>query len=77
MCRQPWELFMIKTEADLAKLTPRQREVLMALVRQLSKAEVGRLSRIAEGTTNFDAAALLHAYAITKRVYSEPENSTA
>ena len=68
---------MIKTEADLDKLTPRQREVLIALVRQLSKAEVARISHLAEGTTNFDAASLLHAYAIAQRAYSEPENSTA
>ena len=71
---------MIKTEADLDKLilTPRQREVLIALVRQLSKAEVDRVvSHLAKGTTNFDAASLLHAYAIAQRAYSEPENSTA
>jgi len=68
---------MIKTEADLDKLTPRQREVLIALVRQLSKAEVARVSHLAKGTTNFDAASLLHAHAIAQRAYSEPENSTA
>ncbi|MFO1100094.1 MAG: hypothetical protein U1E81_17945 [Xanthobacteraceae bacterium] len=33
---------MIKTEADLAKLTVRQREVLVALVRNLSKEKAGR-----------------------------------
>ena len=68
---------MIKTEADLDKLTPRQREVLIALVRQLSKAEVARISHLAEATTNFDAASLLHAYAIAQRAYSEPKNSIA
>ena len=68
---------MIKTEADLGKLPPRQREVLIALVRQLSKAEVARLSHLAKGITNFDAASLLHAYAIAQKAYLEPENSTA
>jgi DNA-binding CsgD family transcriptional regulator len=68
---------MIKTEADLAKLTDRQREVLMALVRQMSKAEIARFSHIAERTTNFDAAALLHPCAIVQEVHSRLENSTA
>jgi len=39
---------MIKTEADLAKLSHRQREVLTALARQLSKDKVAQLSRTAE-----------------------------
>lgn len=51
---------MIKTEYDLLKLTTRQREVLIALVRQLSKTEVARLSHVAARTTKFDTAALLH-----------------
>ncbi|MFO1100169.1 MAG: hypothetical protein U1E81_18375 [Xanthobacteraceae bacterium] len=55
---------MIKTEADLAKLTARQREVLTAVVRQLSKDQVARFSQIAEAKTNIDAAALLRAYTI-------------
>ena len=59
---------MIKTETDLVKLTARQREVLIAFVRQLSKAEVARLSHIAKGTTNFDAVALLHAVGGLKRL---------
>ena len=59
---------MIKIEADLAKLTARQREVLVALAWQLSKAEVAQLSHIAEGTTNFDAAALLHTVEVLRRV---------
>ena len=50
---------MIKTEADLAKLTVHQREVLADLARRLSKAEVGRLLQIAGGTTNLDVAAFL------------------
>jgi hypothetical protein len=37
---------MIKTEADLAKLTTRQREVLTALARQLSKDKVSQFLHI-------------------------------
>jgi DNA-binding CsgD family transcriptional regulator len=59
---------MIKTENDLVKLTVRQREVLLALVRQLSKAEVARLSHLAKGVTNFDAAALLHRVEVLRHV---------
>ena len=55
---------MIKTEADLAKLSPRQREVLTTLARQLSKAKVAKLSRTAEGIAKIDAEALLQAYEI-------------
>ena len=54
---------MIKTKADLVKLTHRQREVLTLLARQLSNNEVVRLLHIAEATTNIDAEALLQAYA--------------
>ena len=54
---------MIKTKADLAKLTHRQREVLTLLARQLSNNEIVRLLHIAEATTNIDAEALLQAYA--------------
>jgi FixJ family two-component response regulator len=45
------------TEADLAKLTHRQREVLTALARQLSSDEVARLLDIAEATLKIDMAA--------------------
>ena len=58
---------MIKTEADLAKLTARQREVLMAVVRQLSKDKVARLSQLA----GVDAEALLQAYAIVQETLSK------
>ena len=54
---------MIKTEADLARLTHRQREVLTALARRLSNNEVARLLHIAEATPNIDAEALLRAFA--------------
>ena len=43
-------------------------EVLIALVRQLSKAEVARLSHIANGITKFDAAALRHAAEVVRSV---------
>ena len=46
------------TEADLAKLTHRQREVLTALARQLSSDEVARLLNIAEATLKIDMAAI-------------------
>jgi hypothetical protein len=42
------------TEADLAKLTHRQREMLGALARQLSSDEVARLLHIAEATLKID-----------------------
>ena len=41
----------MRTEVDLAKLTPYQREVLTALARRLSKNEVVRLLHFAEATT--------------------------
>jgi DNA-binding NarL/FixJ family response regulator len=41
----------MRTEVDLTKLTPRQREVLTALVQPLSKNEVVRLLQIVEATT--------------------------
>jgi len=68
---------MIKTEADLAKLTARQCEVLIAVVRQLSKDKVARFSQIAEDTANIDAEALLQAYATVQEALSKLESSTA
>jgi hypothetical protein len=41
----------MRTEVDLTKLTPYQREVLTALVRRLSKNEVVRLLQVVEATT--------------------------
>ena len=61
---------MIKTKADLAKLTHRQREVLTLIARQLSNNEVVRLLHIAEATTNIDAEALLQAYATVQEALS-------
>ena len=43
---------MIKTDADFAKLSHRQREVLGALGGRLSNDEVARFLRIAVATTN-------------------------
>jgi len=68
---------MIKTEADLAKLTVRQRKVLTAIARQLSKEKVSQLLQIAEDTANIDAAALFQAYATVQEALSRLESSTA
>lgn len=68
---------MIKTEADLAKLTVRQREVLVALVRNLSKERATRFSQIAEATANIDAEALLQAVAVVREALSKLESSSA
>ena len=40
----------MRTEVDLTKLTPRQREVLTALVQPSAKSEVVRLLQIVEAT---------------------------
>ena len=68
---------MIKTEADLAKLTARQREVLTAIARQLSKEKVSQLLQIAETTANIDAEAPLQAFATVQEALSKLESSTA
>ena len=54
---------MIKTEADFVKLTARQREVLAAIARQLSRDKISQFLHIAEAAANIDAEALLQAYA--------------
>ncbi|MGB8528338.1 MAG: hypothetical protein WCD75_16160 [Rhodoplanes sp.] len=41
----------MRTEVDLTRLTPRQREVLTALAQRLSKNEVERLVQIVEAAT--------------------------
>ncbi|MGA7449958.1 MAG: hypothetical protein WBW73_01320 [Rhodoplanes sp.] len=41
----------MRTDVDLTRLTPRQREVLTALARRLSKNEVVRLLQIVKATT--------------------------
>ena len=67
---------MIKTEADLAKLTARQREVLVAIARQLSKEKVYQFSQIAEATANIDAEKLIQVYVTVQAVLSR-DSSTA
>jgi hypothetical protein len=64
---------MIKSQYDLLLLTPRQREVLVALVRQLSKAEVAQFSHVTDRIAKFDTAALLH---MVEAMRSEVENGT-
>ena len=68
---------MIKTEADLAKLTTRQREVLTAFARQLSTEKASQFVHVAKAITNIDAEALLQAYATVQEVLSRLESSTA
>ena len=68
---------MIKTEADLAKLTARQREVLTAIVRQLSKEKASQFMDIAEAITDIDAVTLLRAYTTVQEVLSKLESSSA
>ena len=68
---------MIKTEADLAKLTPRQREVLTAIARQLSKEKASQFLDIAEAIPNIDAVALLRAYTAVQEMLSKLESSSA
>ena len=68
---------MVKTEADLAKLTARQREVLTAVVRQLSKDKISQFLHLGVATANIDAEALLQAYATVQEALSKLESSTA
>jgi DNA-binding NarL/FixJ family response regulator len=55
------------TEADLSKLTKRQREVLQLLVRGMSNKEIARALEIAEATTKIHMAALLRALGARNR----------
>ena len=68
---------MIKTEADFVKLTARQREVLAAIARQLSRDKISQFLHIAEAAANIDAEALLQAYATVQEALSKLETSTA
>ena len=68
---------MIKTEADLAKLTARQREVLTAIARQLSRDNVSQPLDVAAATANIDAEALVQTCATVQEVLSKLESSTA
>lgn len=55
------------TEADIPKLTKRQREVLSLLARGLSNKEIARALAIAEATTKIHLAALLRALGVRNR----------
>jgi len=55
------------TEADVAKLTKRQHEVLSLLARGLSNKEIARVLDIAEATTKIHMAALLRALGARNR----------
>jgi len=57
----------LSTEADILKLTKRQREVLTLLARGLSNKEIARSLAIAEATTKIHMAALLRALAARNR----------
>ena len=57
----------LSTEADILKLTKRQREVLTLLARGLSNKEIARILAIAEATTKIHMAALLRALGARNR----------
>jgi DNA-binding NarL/FixJ family response regulator len=57
----------LSTEADVLKLTKRQREVLSLLARGLSNKEIARALAIAEATTKIHLAALLRALGVRNR----------
>jgi DNA-binding NarL/FixJ family response regulator len=58
---------LLSTEADLSKLTKRQREVLQLLARGMSNEEIARALKIAEATTKIHMAALLRALGARNR----------
>jgi DNA-binding NarL/FixJ family response regulator len=57
----------LSTEADVLKLTKRQREVLTLLARGLSNKEIARALDIAEATTKIHMAALLRGLGVRNR----------
>ena len=57
----------LSTEADVLKLTKRQREVLTLLARGLSNKEIARVLDIAEATTKIHMAALLRGLGVRNR----------
>jgi DNA-binding NarL/FixJ family response regulator len=57
----------LSTEADVLKLTKRQREVLALLARGLSNKEIARALDIAEATTKIHMAALLRGLGVRNR----------
>jgi DNA-binding NarL/FixJ family response regulator len=60
-------LSALSTEADVLKLTKRQREVLALLARGLSNKEIARALDIAEATTKIHMAALLRGLGVRNR----------
>ena len=61
------ELPTVAPEADILKLTKRQREVLSLLARGLSNKEIARALTIAEATTKIHLAAILRALGVRNR----------
>ena len=60
-------LTTLSTEANIANLTKRQREVLSLLAQGLSNKEIARTLAIAEATTKIHMAALLRALGVRNR----------
>ena len=57
----------LSSEADLSRLTKRQREVLQLLVQGMSNKEIARILHIAEATTKIHMAALIRALGVRNR----------
>ena len=62
---------MIKTEADLLKLTACQRDVLCLVVRELSRDEAARVLLTAAQAAKIDVDALLKVYEIARKASPE------
>jgi DNA-binding NarL/FixJ family response regulator len=57
----------LKAQDSLAKLTPRQRDVLPLLAQGMSNKEIARALKIAEATTKIHAAALCRVLGVRNR----------
>ena len=60
-------LTTLSTEANIANLTKRQREVLSLLAQGLSNKEIARTLAIAEATTKIHMSSLLRALGVRNR----------